>query len=113
MANPLEGIMPLFRDYTPMQFAIRQYCANTIAQRICKFGWEPHINGLEPRLLLLLAMCMPLHTRKAIILFAWQKAAERGLKDVTDFLELYCPGLKMVPQHQITPDMTLVEASAL
>lgn len=105
MAHELDAILPLFPDYNKVQFAIRQYCANCVAHRLTKFGWEPEINDLEPRLLLLLALCMPLHTRNPIIVYAWTKAAVARDRLVLDFLELHCPGYRMVPSAERTPDM--------
>ena len=105
MADPLEGILPLFKDYNKIQFALRQYCANAQAHRLVKFGWEPHINLYEPRLLLLLAMCMPLHCRFPIIKAAWIKAAETNDTNVLRFLEKEMPQFTMVRKDNITPEM--------
>lgn len=101
MAHELDAILPLFSDYTRVQFAIRQYCANCIAHRLAKFGWEDAVNHLEPRLLLLTALCMPLHTRNPIITFAWAKAVTHRDQRVIDFMAIHCPDYRMVPLSEL------------
>ena len=105
MADPLEGLLPLFKDYNKIQFALRQYCANAQAHRLLKFGWEPQINLYEPRLLLLLAMCMPLHTRLTIIKAAWYKAAAINDTNVLEFLARELPDFKMINKADVTAEM--------
>ena len=85
----LDGLMPMFKDHTPVQFAIRQYCANCVAHRLTKFGWEESINFYEPRLIILLAMMMPSHTRIPMIMEAWGKAMTLDDQNVIDFCELH------------------------
>lgn len=85
----MDSIAALFQDIPKMEFAIRQYCVNCVAHRLCKFGWEPQVNNYEPRMLLLLAMCMPEHTRMAFIMEAWQKATALNHRPVLDFLEFH------------------------
>ena len=88
----LEDLKPLFPDLNPVQFVIRQYCSNCIAHRLTKFGWEDSINLYEPRLLLMLSLHMPSHTRMAIILDAWAKAMRANDRPVIEFLELHFKG---------------------
>ncbi len=85
----MDSIAALFQDIPKMEFAIRQYCVNCVAHRLCKFGWEPQVNWYEPRMLLLLGMCMPGHTRMAFIMDAWQKATVLSDKPVLEFLEFH------------------------
>ena len=85
----MDSIAALFDDLPKMEFAIRQYCVNCVAHRLVKFGWEPQVNCYEPRMLLLMSMCMPEHTRMAFIMEAWQKAIIRSDRRVLDFLEFH------------------------
>ena len=78
-----------------------EYCANCIAHRLAKFGWEDAVNHLEPRLLLLTALCMPLHTRNPIITFAWAKAVTHRDQRVIDFMAIHCPDYRMVPLSEL------------
>ncbi len=64
----------LFADESEMRYAIRRYCIGCIAHRLIKFGWEPEVNTLGPRMMILLCMFLPLHARMPVLLEAWQRA---------------------------------------
>ncbi len=64
----------LFEDEGEMRYAIRRYCVGCIAHRLIKFGWEPEVNTLGPRMMILLCMYLPLHARMPVLLEAWQRA---------------------------------------
>lgn len=72
-----------------MKLSIRQYCVNCVAHRLCKFGWEPQLNWYDAKMLLLLSLAMPEHTRMPIIMEAWRKATITRDQVVIDFLELH------------------------
>lgn len=64
----------MFADEGEMRYRIRQYCCGCMAHRILKFGWEPEVNSLGPRMMVLLCMYLPPHVRNAILMEAWQRA---------------------------------------
>lgn len=64
----------LFADEGPMRYQIRRYCVSCVAHRILKFGWEPEVNSYGPRMMMLLAMHLPLHCRHQILMEAWQRS---------------------------------------
>jgi len=75
MAIPAE-ITRVYRDETPAKFATRVYCVSCVAHRILKFGWEPQINYYGPRMLLLLSLHFPIHSRMPILKLCYQRALE-------------------------------------
>ncbi len=64
----------LFADEGEQRIAIRHYACGTIAHRMLKFGWEPEVNALGPRMLIMLVMFLPMHARMPVLMEAWQKA---------------------------------------
>lgn len=74
-------------EATPMQYAIMQYCCSAQAHRLLKWGWEPEINTYGPRMLMLLALYMPVHCRMPFIVEAWEKARACGDAVVCRFME--------------------------
>lgn len=67
-------ITNMFADEGEQRIAIRHYICSTIAHRMLKFGWEPQVNALGPRMMIMLCMFLPLHARFPILMEAWQKA---------------------------------------
>lgn len=77
----------LFNDCTPQAYAVYQYCSSVIAHRLIKMGWENYINYLPPRRLILLAMYLPQHCRKVIVVEAYNKAKAIGDMPVITLVE--------------------------
>lgn len=96
MPLPRE-IDDLFNDCTPQAYAVYQYCSSVIAHRLIKMGWENFINYLPPRRLILLAMYLPPHCRKVIVVEAYNKAKAIGDMAVITLVE---EQLKMTKQRR-------------
>jgi hypothetical protein len=75
MAIPAE-IQAVYHDETPAKFATRVYCVSCVAHRLLKFGWEPQVNSYGPRMLLLLALHLPIHARLPVLKLCYQRALE-------------------------------------
>lgn len=67
-------VIELFLDEPPIRFACRTYAAGCVAHRLMKFGWEPQVNELAPRELILLAHMLPEHARDAMMAESLRKA---------------------------------------
>ncbi len=93
MAIPAE-IEAVFADEGAAKLATRVYCVSCVAHRILKFGWEPQINSYGPRMLLLLALHIPIHARLKILELCYQRALEVTDKPVIALMER---------EFQITP----------
>lgn len=68
----------LFADEGEMRTAIRRYCCGCIAHRLLKFGWEPEVNTLGPRMLIMLCMYLPIHCRGKVLEEAWGRSLQVG-----------------------------------
>jgi hypothetical protein len=87
MPLPPEIDALMTAEMTPMQYAIAQYCCSAQAHRLIKWGWEPEVNTYGPRMLILLCMYMPPHTRSPLIMEAWRKAIGCDDQPVCRFME--------------------------
>ena len=68
----------LFSDCTPARYAVLKYCASCVAHRLLKLGWEPQVNLLTARRLVLLCMYLPIPSRVPILEEAFFKAVEEN-----------------------------------
>jgi hypothetical protein len=71
-------IEELFSDCTPGRFSVYRYCSSCLAHRLLKIGWEPQVNLLSSRRLVMLSLQLPVHCRLAIIQEAYNKALQEG-----------------------------------
>lgn len=69
-----EMLMPLFNDTHMVHLSCLFYRMRCMAHRLIDFGFEPFVNELSARELLVLACLMPQHQHDVLVLEAKKKA---------------------------------------